>query len=771
MSFPDTGSYYTFHLDPIASLQDIEDEEVAKAARALSPQVYVACTLEAFGVPRAPPAYEAAHISLVQQGLPVDSPEEFLESRIKVSDVPYWQIKAAQRAERQANRPDENPVEEPHKNDDAASDYSGASCHSGGGGHDSALSASSESHSGTDTQGDAAMDAPQADDDIADAEDDILAAINYQSELRDVSPVIIPLSYDLSSLDAPPSPAGFLEELKAINRIRSEYEERVRRLKDEIRRRDDEYMAGIEARRTAEEAQSTSPAPAQSRWLSVASFVPLTNKLKAHLDSDRLEVNGSARKVSGQPGSDLADIRRYLVDTILSIPLSFSAQLFSGPTVTMSFPDNGSYSIFRLDPIASLQDIIHDEDVMRAAHSIPCNEYVACMTIPIGAPHPPPAYTVAYIDLVQQGLPSDDPEQFLESRMCVPIRPNAHHPDDRRPVRCCNPLPWDDCYHVAAHRTHVRVQSDIRDVDPPHSLSPSECLVLHLALKDDQERQYQLCTCAATGSAPPAASVSSLTQAAIRNADRKSTDVPFWQQMRAEKAARAGQSTWTLPNEAMDRYLHGFDDTSSEETSSDYSRTSGNDSGLDSSASDTIYADVVDNGGVKPAERSEAIASDGLDAQDLALDVLRHRPDLGDLSPIIVPISYDIGTLDAPPSPAGFLEELDAMKRIRADYEARVQRLKADFLRRDRENMANAMEARPIEPGISAPLPREPVRRSRSVRDKMSLRGKIHKRTSGTRSVLVRHEYASLTRKRLSKIRPRKLRVLKSSSAWKRWKS
>ena len=45
MSFPDTCSYYTFRLDPVASLQDIEDEEVAKAARELSPQVYVACTL------------------------------------------------------------------------------------------------------------------------------------------------------------------------------------------------------------------------------------------------------------------------------------------------------------------------------------------------------------------------------------------------------------------------------------------------------------------------------------------------------------------------------------------------------------------------------------------------------------------------------------------------------------------------------------------------------------------------------------------------------
>ena len=46
MSFPDNGAYYTFHLDPVASLQDIEDEEVAEAARRISPKVYVACTIK-----------------------------------------------------------------------------------------------------------------------------------------------------------------------------------------------------------------------------------------------------------------------------------------------------------------------------------------------------------------------------------------------------------------------------------------------------------------------------------------------------------------------------------------------------------------------------------------------------------------------------------------------------------------------------------------------------------------------------------------------------
>ncbi|KAI4520158.1 hypothetical protein K525DRAFT_271070 [Schizophyllum commune Loenen D] len=288
----------------------------------------------------------------------------------------------------------------------------------------------------------------------------VAGIINYKSDLRDVSPVIVPLSYDLSTLDAPPSPTGFMEELENIKNIRSEFEERVRQLKEEVRRRDDEYMAGIEARRSArssEEPQAASAAPAQSRWLLPANLLPFTHSLKARLVSLR------------------------------------------------------------------------------------------------------------------------------------------HRP------------------------------------------------------------------------ASPTSKPSSKKDA------------------------------------------------------------------------------------LEPAERPEEIASDGLDAQDLALDVLRHRLDIGDLSPVIVPISYDIGTLDAPPSPSGFVEELDAVQRIRAEYEARVQRLKDNFLRRDREYMSSTAETRPAEPNRSAPPSRKPLRRARSIRDKNSSRGKIltDKRKSKARSgeVLITSHHQRLSQR------------------------
>ena len=59
-------------------------------------------------------------------------------------------------------------------------------------------------------------------------------------------------------------------------RIRSDYEERIRRLKDEVRRRDDEYMADIEARRNKQSS-------ARAKWSIPSVFAPSANKLKARL--------------------------------------------------------------------------------------------------------------------------------------------------------------------------------------------------------------------------------------------------------------------------------------------------------------------------------------------------------------------------------------------------------------------------------------------------------------------------------------------------------
>ena len=57
MAFPYPGSYYTFRLDPVASLRDIDDHAVIKAARELPTKVYVASTIDV----RAPSLLKFGH--------------------------------------------------------------------------------------------------------------------------------------------------------------------------------------------------------------------------------------------------------------------------------------------------------------------------------------------------------------------------------------------------------------------------------------------------------------------------------------------------------------------------------------------------------------------------------------------------------------------------------------------------------------------------------------------------------------------------------------
>ncbi|KAL1706587.1 hypothetical protein EV121DRAFT_278694 [Schizophyllum commune] len=674
MSFPDNGAYYTFHLDPVASLQDIEDEEVATAARRISPKVYVACTIKTIGAPQLPPAYEVATIALVQQGLPPESPEDFLESRMTEnrnsypphslgpsecvtlrflfgddeqrrerlrdcaakgiappppqpssmtlasisnadnnrSDVPYWQIMAARREAALSEPPLELHVEI-DENWDAETDYTDASGYSDVQSADHGdTPAPNPTQPGNEAPDDVALETSPVVEDIAAVENDILVALTHRADLGNTSPVIVPLSYDLSTLTAPPSPTGFMEELAAIRKIRSDYEERVRRLKQEVQRRDDKYMADIQKRRIGEHA-------AQSRWPLLGGFVPFTNRVKA-----------------------------------------------------------------RVDPVASLHDI-EDKQVSEDAGRLTTKEYVACVTWPVGVPQPPPAYEVAYIDVVQQGLPPEMLAEFSESRMCVPIQPNTQHPEGRRPAHCCHPLPWDGCYHAALHRTRVRIKTEVRPIDPPHSLGPAERVLLKFMLQDDERRRERLRSCAAEGVAPPPAEPSDCTVSATRSADRELSDVPYWQIRAAERAEHLANP----PTEAT--YLMKLKPNwDAESDSSDYSESEDESHGAPVAHDSALSRE---NAHGNAATNAAATADDIADVEDVILTALNHRADLRDLSPVIVPLSYDLSALSAPPSPTGFIEELDAIRKIRSDYEERIRRLKDEVRRRDDEYMAN-IEAR-----------------------------------------------------------------------------
>ncbi|KAL1690898.1 hypothetical protein GGG16DRAFT_113577 [Schizophyllum commune] len=362
----------------------------------------------------------------------------------------------------------------------------------------------------------------------------------------------------------------------------------------------------------------------------------------------------------------------------------------------MSFPSAGSYFSFRLDPVASLQDI-EDKQVADAARSLSSLEYVACVTWPVGVPQPPPAYAVANIDLVQQGLPPEMPAEFSESRMCVPIRPNTQHPDGRRAAHCCHPLPWDGCYHAALHRTRVRIKTEVRPIDPPHSLGPAERVLLKFMLQDDERRRERLRSCAAEGVAPPPAVPSDYTVSATRSADRELSDVPYWQIRAAERAERLANP----PTEAT-YHMKLKPNWDAESDSSDYSESEDESHGAPAAHDSALPRE---NAHINAATNAAATADDIADVEDVILTALNHRADLRDLSPVIVPLSYDLSALSAPPSPTGFMEELDAIRKIRSDYEERVRRLKEEVQRRDNEYMADIQARRAAEPTVQSKWP------------------------------------------------------------------
>lgn len=62
-----------------------------------------------------------------------------------------------------------------------------------------------------------------------------------------------------------------------------DYEDRVRRLKEEVQRRDEEYMAGIQARRIGESSIQD-----LDKWPLLGGFVSFTNKVKARVGAFKM---------------------------------------------------------------------------------------------------------------------------------------------------------------------------------------------------------------------------------------------------------------------------------------------------------------------------------------------------------------------------------------------------------------------------------------------------------------------------------------------------
>ncbi|KAK0224640.1 hypothetical protein EDD85DRAFT_940960 [Armillaria nabsnona] len=146
----------------------------------------------------------------------------------------------------------------------------------------------------------------------------------------------------------------------------------------------------------------------------------------------------------------------------------------------MVVPHFGDYIAFKLDPVTSLK-YLKDPEVTKACEALKTTVYVACVTHLFCFPLPGVEYISVSMTLVSQGLSDGQPDRFILSDMAVPILPNNSNPLSRPPLNPTLPLPWPDCYHPTLTATHCRVRNDLTvgDLwpDPKYQLKHEERLL------------------------------------------------------------------------------------------------------------------------------------------------------------------------------------------------------------------------------------------------------------------------------------------------------
>ncbi|KAL1752140.1 hypothetical protein FB107DRAFT_220571 [Schizophyllum commune] len=109
-------------------------------------------------------------------------------------------------------------------------------------------------------------------------------------------------SYDIRQFDAPPDPTGFFEELKKLEKIKTDYVERQKARLEEVKRQDAEYIASIEARRMADKPRRCNIV-VEVKKISSAPFVKLATILRARLPRQRSTPSDSFESEKVRSGS------------------------------------------------------------------------------------------------------------------------------------------------------------------------------------------------------------------------------------------------------------------------------------------------------------------------------------------------------------------------------------------------------------------------------------------------------------------------------------
>ncbi|KAK0429641.1 hypothetical protein EV421DRAFT_1865113 [Armillaria borealis] len=323
-------------------------------------------------------------------------------------------------------------------------------------------------------------------------------------------------------------------------------------------------------------------------------------------------------------------------------------------------PHFGEYVVLKLDAVASLRSL-NDPDVLKACKSLKTKTYVACAINLCSFPLPGAKYVSLTAALVSQGLLNGDLGRFILPDMSVPISPNTCHPLSRPPMKPSNPLPWPNCYHPTQATIKCRVNNDTNIGDPwPEPKYKMELATDRLRLdqyfRQDADRKDALRLGQEVSSSGGIDAVGRASPDDESDECRRSNDTfPVWFEEDIEseycRSAHEGQSRTSYPaglgkNAGSSQLLTAF--RRRFPVSSFFRRLFAKVPRLSHSpAYSYSYDDDISTSSFDPVITADSI-------------------------PVVI-VSNDLESVKKVNDPWDFFRELDALKRIEAEYYERVK--------------------------------------------------------------------------------------------------
>ncbi|KAI0043078.1 hypothetical protein FA95DRAFT_1575337 [Auriscalpium vulgare] len=160
------------------------------------------------------------------------------------------------------------------------------------------------------------------------------------------------------------------------------------------------------------------------------------------------------------------------------------------------YPQVGSFAVFTLDPVASLE-ALEDPVALDAARALApsSKKYIGLVVGVLDLPSVDRKYHKCDVYILSRGLAIPSPTRHIDENMCTPIAP-ATHPQGRRAVAPIPalPLPWDDLYIYYNAFFALRVKTDLHKTDLSASpmFSLAELFAVERCLSEDAQRQSAL---------------------------------------------------------------------------------------------------------------------------------------------------------------------------------------------------------------------------------------------------------------------------------------